>query len=314
MVTTSASDSLDSLATKINDLSTKTGVSAEILQYNSMYFLHLLNVNSYNAKSVIYDYNNVLSGLFTPLPEQISSKDFTKGSALVSHADVNDGSFTINGKTITLGMTDTLDDLVATITAADAGVIASKIDHGTDEALSIVSSGVQIGDEIVIVDNDSVIINALIIPEKNLYSQKFKDYSKVVAIKVFDGSQFIDRRANYYPPLGEVSLIKWHNDENPTFNTGGIVISYDGSYTDGIKSVIKLNYALLDETLSKMGDVLQEIQRALSSVLNSSIEAQKKYEEQSDKLIELIQKSSSELGKMMDKYYKNKAAKNAIVN
>ncbi|MDZ5761986.1 Flagellar hook protein FliD [Candidatus Cyrtobacter comes] len=307
------SDSLESLNLKINAL--KIGVTSKISVFNSKNFLNLASVNNYSSPdSILYDYDGVLNGLFTPNPEEISSKEFAADRLVISDPDINPagGTFVINGAPVTIEATDKLPDLVTKINNLHVGVTASIEDLIDVQILKITSNTVEINDEIIIEDNDSVIINALIIPAKNPYATKFKDYSKVVTAQAFDGDEFIDRKVSYIPGLSKVLFIKWHGNPNQEFAINGIKLLYNGSYSSGINEKISINYALVDRFAYNFDSIRNEISSVTAKISTNIDTLNSEYKIAENKLHESIQKASIDLGESLKKRNQRKAEKNAI--
>ncbi len=305
-------DSLDSLSAKINAFTATTGVSASILVYNSQKFLNLASVNNYFApNSILYDYNGVLNGLFTPNPESIYSQGLIADQPLVSNPSINatGGAFKINGQSVTLGTTDLPTDLVTKINALSAGVTASvsNMPDGT-QVITITSNAVEIGKEIVIEDIDSVIMNALIIPTPHSDAKKFKDYSKVATAQVFDGSGFIDRKLSYIPLNNMLLFIPWYGNSNQEFIVDGIALKYSGPYSAGINEKISINYALVDKIEYHFDDIRSAISSAQSRIFNDMEVLYKEYEHLQKEFDTFMKKVSIDLGEALKK--KNELAAN----
>ena len=136
IVDVSASDSLIDLADRINTANTgqsASGVSASIVSVDAGQNILVLTADDTGKAIEIAKLHRVAS-------DQANSATDDLGLAFGGASGSISGSFDLNGTTITVAGTDSLESLAATINAADAGATAKVISDGVNHRLAITSS------------------------------------------------------------------------------------------------------------------------------------------------------------------------------
>ncbi len=136
LVDVSATDSLIDLADRINTANTgqsASGVSASIVSVDAGQNILVLTADD-TGKAI------ELGKLHRVASDQASSATDDLGLAFGGASGSISGSFDLNGTTINVAGTDSLESLAATINAADAGATAKVISDGVNHRLAITSS------------------------------------------------------------------------------------------------------------------------------------------------------------------------------